>query len=244
MTPRETDQLLDMASASSLFAHQEPSLKICGITSSSEAQRLVDLKVPALGLNFWPKSKRYWSPELALTFSPSLAGVIERVGVFVNNAPELAPQLFDQDVIDIVQLHGDEDDSVLVEFLSKGIPTIRALSLPSPEETSSVITHYRQLASEAKTPLALLLDAHAPGLYGGTGETIDWKHAKEFITLATPLPILLAGGITPNNAARALTETEPAGLDIASGAEISPGKKDFVKVEALLQTISENSSVS
>ena len=233
---------MSIANPSSFFEPSETSLKICGITSGSEAQRLVELRVSTLGLNFWPKSKRYCSPEQALTFSPALAGAIERVGVFVNNAAALAPQLLEQNVIDIVQLHGDEGDDELIQFLDQGVPTIRALSLPSPEETTHTIAHYQQIAATKKAPLALLLDAHAPGIYGGTGETIDWIRAEEFIRLAAPLPVLLAGGITPSNAERALTSTHPAGLDIASGAELSPGKKDFAKVEALLQTITKVSS--
>lgn len=216
------------------LAPDRPSLKICGITSAEEAQHLASLGVPALGINFWPQSRRHCPPATGLTFLPELSGKIVRVGVFVNNARDLAFDLFAQGALDLVQLHGDEDDKELTAFLAAGLPVIRSLSLPAPEEIPSRLAHFRALALGQPAPLALLLDAHAPHVYGGTGETIDWERAGEFIRLAAPLPVLLAGGIGPANAAQALAATHPAGLDVASGAEHSPGKKDFQKVAALL----------
>ncbi|GHC50051.1 phosphoribosylanthranilate isomerase [Roseibacillus persicicus] len=211
-----------------------PSLKICGVTSPTDAQGLIDKKVPAIGINFWPKSKRYCSPDEALEFLPALRGQIARVGVFVNNARQLAPDLLAAKAIDLVQLHGDEDDEELIGLLAQDVPVIRALSLQSSDHLPSVVGHYENLLASHPGTLALLLDAHAPGVYGGTGETIDWEQAGEFIRLASPLPVLLAGGIVPENAAKALRLTRPAGLDVASGAESSPGVKDFEKVSQLL----------
>ena len=218
----------------SFLSPSHPSLKICGVTLAPDAEALVALNVPALGVNFWPKSKRYCSPEKALQFLPALAGQIVRVGVFVNNAREISPILLEKEAIDIVQLHGDEDDEQLLEFLQRNIPVIRSLALKPNEDLHQVIEHYKKLQEKYPNTLTLLLDTHAPGVYGGTGETIDWKQAAEFIQLASPSPVLLAGGITPNNSKEAIQTTQPCGLDIASGAESSPGIKDLAKVTSLL----------
>ena len=220
----------------SFLSPAEPSLKICGVTIASEAEQLAQLKVPALGINFWPQSKRYCPAETALTFLPALAGKIVRVGVFVNNAREVAPDLLAQNALDIVQLHGDEDDEELAEFLTKGVPVIRSLALKADDELEAVIAHYQTLSQKSGGPLALLLDAHAPGVYGGTGQTIDWTQAGSFIELS-PFPVLLAGGIVPDNAREAIALANPAAIDIASGAESSPGIKDFAKVSALQAAI-------
>ncbi|MGJ8724868.1 MAG: phosphoribosylanthranilate isomerase [Roseibacillus sp.] len=216
----------------SFLSSADPSLKICGVTNPSDAEKLAQLKVSALGINFWPQSKRYCPAEDALTFLPGLAGKIVRVGVFVNNARQVAPELVFKGALDAIQLHGDEDDEELAEFLTSGVPVIRSLALKPDDNLAAVIGHYQALSQKSGGTLALLLDAHAPGVYGGTGETIDWNQAAEFIQLS-PLPVLLAGGIIPENAAEAATIAKPAALDIASGAESAPGIKDFVKVAAL-----------
>jgi phosphoribosylanthranilate isomerase len=221
---------------STFFSPTRPSLKICGVTTSHDANELAALRVPALGVNFFPKSKRFCSPEKALEFLPAFQNQILRVGVFVNNARELAPDLLEKKVIDGVQLHGDETTKELCHFLSSGIPVIRSLSLPDPSEQEAVIESYQNLPTRTADQFALLLDAHAPGVYGGTGRTIDWERAASFIAQADPLPVILAGGIVPENAHKAIARTRPAGIDIASGAESAPGIKDFAKVQSLLAT--------
>lgn len=222
---------------SQFFSPTTASLKICGVTNFAEARQLATLGVPALGLNFWPQSKRYCPPEAVRELSPAIAGAILRVGVFVNQELSEIEAFFREGLIEVAQLHGDEGDDTLRALLAAGIPSVRSLTLPPVEELARCLSHYEEVAAEGSAPLALLLDAHAPGLYGGTGETIDWERASDFIARAAPLPVLLAGGITPDNAARALTTTQPAGLDIASGAELSPGRKDFAKVASLQSVV-------
>ena len=220
-----------MSSVCEFLSPDYPSLKVCGVTCTEDAEELVEHQVPAVGINFWPPSKRYCEPEVALQFLPSLAGKITRVGVFVNNAREVAPLLLEKKALDVIQLHGDEDEAELHYFLESGIPVIRSLALKSTDDLATIIEKYRDLAQLGT--LALLLDTHAPGQYGGTGQTIDWQQAAQFIAKARPLPVLLAGGIVPANAAEALRTTRPTALDVASGAEHSPGKKAFQKVAAL-----------
>lgn len=203
------------------------SLKICGVTTRSDALELARLGVPALGVNFWEPSKRHCPPETARTFLPEIAGKILRVGVFVNNSRPLAAELFEEGLIDVVQLHGDESVEDLAFFLGEKIPVIRAL----PAGGDLV----EKLGSSL--PDALLLDTPAGKDYGGTGRTFDWGQALAAKQQFPDLPLILAGGLTPENAAEALRAVRPTGLDIASGAEISPGRKDFQKVGRLLEIV-------
>ncbi|RYD38624.1 MAG: phosphoribosylanthranilate isomerase [Verrucomicrobiaceae bacterium] len=203
------------------------SLKICGVTTRGDAQRLVDLGVEALGANFWPQSKRHLSPTDA-SFLKDLAGNILRVGVFVNEPAELPIRLFNEGLIDVVQLHGDEKPADAAPYVAAGIPFIKAIGVKTLSDLS--------LAAEFGAA-AILLDAHAPGVYGGTGEAFDWNVANDFKKQHPALPIILAGGIIPGNAALAADTVAPAALDVASGAELSPGVKDFAKVSQLLSAL-------
>jgi len=207
----------------------QTSLKICGVTREDDAQRLVKLGVHALGINFWPQSKRYLSPDDARPMLASLAGKIVRVGVFVNAAPELPRQLIEDGLIDLAQFHGDESPGYCAAFADAKLPFIKAVGVDS----SSSLDHILDYRASA-----ILLDTPAPGVYGGTGETFDWTHARDFILSHPDLPVLLAGGITPSNASEAIEMVHPAALDIASGAEVSPGVKDFDKVQELVRACS------
>jgi phosphoribosylanthranilate isomerase len=203
------------------------SLKICGVTTRADAERLVGMGVDALGVNFWPKSKRYLPPDEA-AWLLDLAGKILRVGVFVNEPPGLPLRLIRDGLIDVVQLHGDETPADAAAFSDAGIPFIKAIGVKTRADLSRA-TEYGAAA--------VLLDAHAPGVYGGTGEVFDWQVAADFRVENPELPLLLAGGIVPENAALAASTVGPAALDIASGAESSPGVKDFQKVAAFLAAL-------
>ncbi|MEO8614456.1 MAG: phosphoribosylanthranilate isomerase [Luteolibacter sp.] len=203
------------------------SLKICGVTTCDDADQLVRLGVNALGANFWPKSKRYLAPEEA-AWLHDLAGRILRVGVFVNEGNELPLRLYKEGLIDVIQLHGDETPDDAAPFRNAGIPFIKAIGV----KTRVDLERAGEFGASA-----ILLDAHAPGVYGGTGEVFDWNVAKEFCHQHAGLPIILAGGIIPENASLAAESVRPAALDIASGAEISPGVKDFKKVAALIAAL-------
>lgn len=200
------------------------SLKICGVKLEADAERLAALGVDAVGFNFWPQSKRYLDPCDGV-WMKGLAGRILRVGVFVNEASDLPFRLFGDGMIDVVQLHGDEDAAAVRRFSEAGIPVIKAVGVKAAGDIA---------AAGAFPADAILLDAHAPQVFGGTGETFDWRLALDFKKRFPETPVVLAGGITPQNAASAVAEVAPAALDVASGAEISPGVKDFGKVEALL----------
>jgi phosphoribosylanthranilate isomerase len=203
----------------------QTSLKICGVTRADDAEQLIDLGVHALGVNFWPSSKRYITPDDATPILQSSQGKLVRVGVFVNADPDLPRRLIEEGLIDLAQFHGDESPDYCAPFAEASLPFIKAIGVSNAESLEN-ITDY--------AATAILLDTPAPGVYGGTGEKFDWTHAREFIDTHPDVPVLLAGGITPDNAAEAIHQVHPAALDIASGAELTPGVKDFDKVKALL----------
>jgi phosphoribosylanthranilate isomerase len=203
------------------------SLKICGVTTAEDANRLIALGVEALGVNFWPHSKRYLAPDDAIWLK-KLEGKILRVGVFVNEPPELPLRFVREGYLDVVQLHGDEAPEDAAAFREDEIPFIKAIGVRALSDLDRAIEY---------GAAAVLLDAHAPGIYGGTGEVFDWEVASDFRRRHPRLPVILAGGIVPENARLAAMSVLPAALDIASGAEISPGIKDFEKVTAFLTAL-------
>ena len=203
------------------------SLKICGVTLKDDAERLVGLAVDALGVNFWPRSKRYLDPQHA-DWLRGLSGRILRVGVFVNEDAALPLRLMREGLLDVVQLHGDETPEDALPYQEAGVPFFKAIGVG----TASDLGRAADFGASA-----VLLDAHAPGVYGGTGETFDWNSAIEFKARHPAIPVILAGGVVPGNAALAAATVRPAAVDVASGAEVSPGIKDFAKVSALLAAL-------
>lgn len=216
-----------MSRLESFLDHQSVSLKVCGVMNAADAERLVELGVDAIGVNFWPGSPRHVSSTEA-GWLTALEGRILRVGVFVNASAALQISLVREGLLDLVQLHGDETPADAAALREAAIPFIKAIG---------VKTHADLERVEEFRAAAVLLDAHAPGVYGGTGETFDWNTALDFKLKHPQLPLILAGGIKPENAARAAEMLHPSALDVASGAESSPGVKDFDKVRGLLQAL-------
>jgi phosphoribosylanthranilate isomerase len=216
-----------MSSLESFLDPSSVSLKICGVTTRDDAESLARMGVDALGVNFWPRSKRYLA-EADAEWLRELDGRILRVGVFVNEVPELPLRLVRDGLLDVVQLHGDETPEDAAAFRDAGVPFIKAIGV----KTRADLARATEYGASA-----ILLDAHAPGIYGGTGETFDWEVASAFRRDHPELPVILAGGIVPENAALAAMSVVPAALDIASGAEVSPGVKNFAKVTAFLTAL-------
>lgn len=222
----QCDHLLE-----SFLSPHHCSLKICGVTKAPDARALVEAGVSAMGVNFWPLSKRFIDPDEAAPWLLEVRCSILRVGVFVNAGVDFIAELHTKGWIDVAQLHGDEPPAEMESLLDRGIPCIKALGIRDAGDLDSVRDYDRANA--------LLLDTAAPGVYGGTGAAFDWSLAIEAKKRMPAKPILLAGGITPENAADAVATVHPAAIDIASGAEISPGVKDFVKVRRLQQILSK-----
>jgi phosphoribosylanthranilate isomerase len=207
-------------------------VKICGITTRQDALAAVDAGADMLGFNFYPQSKRYILPEKCVRIVSYLAQYTTRVqlvGVFVNATRAEIEAIADDCHLDLVQLSGDEPSEFLHTLGPQALKGIRPTSL---EEAQADASRFVRSASPA-----LLVDAYRPGEYGGTGHTGNWELAR---MLATQYPILLAGGLKPDNVAAAVAQVHPWGVDVASGVESSPGKKDAAKMAAFVRAARES----
>ena len=205
-------------------------IKICGVTLPDDAAAVASAGVDFIGLNFWPKSKRYLNPERA----PMLAGVMRAmghaklVGVFVDPDPDEVLAVAARIDLDIIQLHGDEDpDAVkrIADVVAR--PVWKAITVRSARD----LEHLDVWPVEA-----LLLDAPTPGR-GGAGVSFDHALAREARTRFPQLKIMLAGGLVPENVGAAITQVQPWAVDVASGVETAPGVKDRTKLAAFIAAV-------
>lgn len=213
----------------SFFAPGPVKAKICGLTRGDEAARIAAMGAGALGINFWPGSKRHIAPEAAAPWLRELAGAVTRVGVFVNATDGEMLALLEDGLIDAAQLHGDEAPDQVGRLISRGQVAYKALG----------VRDRPGLAAAAAFPgPVLLLDAWAPAAYGGTGETMDWALGREAVARWPDRRIILAGGLTPDNVSEAIRQVGPFAVDVASGVESgTPGRKDLEKVRAFLEAV-------
>jgi len=197
-------------------------VKICGITRPQDAERAVVLGATAIGFIFWPSSPRRVGLEAARSIGRLVPGSVLKVGVFVDApAAELARTVGEAG-LDAVQLHGSESPD-LVRGLEARV--IKAVALGSPDAEAQIAQW---------TGTTLLLDAHDPVHHGGTGRVVDWDRAAR---LARLHEVILAGGLNPENVAEAVRRVRPAGIDVSSGVEQTPGVKDLVKLAALFDAL-------
>jgi phosphoribosylanthranilate isomerase len=200
-------------------------VKICGITTWKDALLAVDLGASALGFNFYPDSPRAISPAKAWEIIRRLPPFLETVGVFVNWPPFVVESLARALHLSAVQLHGDESPAEVAEMATM-YRVIKAVQVRKGFRPSS-LTKYIGVD-------AFLLDGFAKGLHGGTGKTLDWKLAHEARHYGR---IILAGGLQPENVAEAIRVAEPYAVDIASGVESRPGRKDPSRMRALFAAV-------
>ncbi len=197
-------------------------VKICGITNYEDAMAAVDMGADLLGFNFYPKSPRCITAGKATKIINKLPGFIDIAGVFVNASFEQIQEVINQCQLNWVQLHGDEDPQFCQQFDSLNIKTMKALRVKDRKDIEKADSFFTD---------AILLDAYHPEKYGGTGESFNWSiigniHRRTF----------LAGGINPDNAAKAI---QPGiyGIDVCSGIESEPGKKDKKLMKKLFDNI-------
>jgi len=207
-------------------------IKICGIKTVDDALAAIDLGADLIGFNFYPKSPRYVEVGVCRGIMSKVRtiGRVTCVGVFVNASADVIHATMDTCGLGLAQLHGDETVEFMESLQEKSFKAIR-LSTDS-ETDSRTIMDFAEFRKGAVP--ALLVDAAVKGLYGGSGVTADWDGAAE---LAKKYPLLLAGGLTPENVTEAVRRVKPWGVDVASGVESAPGKKDSSKMKAFVQAV-------
>ena len=195
-------------------------VKICGVTSREDALQAVEAGADALGFVFHEKSPRHLSREQAASIINALPPFIQAVGLFVNAEVEYVNATADFCRLDLVQLHGDEAPDYCEMIRRRVIKAFRVRDITSLDP----IKNYRVAG--------ILLDAFSPKAYGGTGRTFNWEVAMKAEKYG---PVILAGGLTPDNVSMAIEKVSPYGVDVSSGVEIAPGRKDPEKVSDFIR---------
>jgi phosphoribosylanthranilate isomerase len=192
-------------------------VKICGITSPEDAVAAVEAGADAIGLVFYAASRRAVSPDEAAKIAAAISPLVMTVGLFVNAPTEAVLSTLERVPLNLLQFHGDESPEYCREFHR---PYLKALPVTDSEELRRSMDSY----PEAR---GFLLDTAAAGQFGGTGKTFDWA----LVPSDSPRPLVLAGGLGPDNVAAAISAVGPAAVDVSSGVESAPGIKDPLKMQ-------------
>lgn len=198
-------------------------VKICGIRETEHALCAAEAGADAIGLNFHAPSPRAVTVADAARICAALPPFVTTVGVFVNASPERVREVLASVPLDLLQFHGDETPAGCE---SHGRPWMRAVRVGQD-------TDLLKYAAEFKGAQALLLDAEVAGEFGGTGRSFDWSRVPR----PFPLPIVLSGGLTPDNVGEAMAKVRPWAVDVSSGVEVSRGVKDCARIEAFLRSV-------
>ena len=203
-------------------------VKICGITRIEDAICAVQSGADAIGLVFYAESPRNISLQVAQEIVDALPPFISVVGLFVNASENKIQTVLAQLRLDVLQFHGDETAGECAQF---NLPYLKAIRV-KPD------TNLLQYCDEFNSAQALLLDAHSDAAYGGTGQTFDWR----LIPQNLPTPIILAGGLNPENVGAAIRQVQPYAVDVSGGVELSKGIKDAAKIAAFMRQVNEAQS--
>jgi len=195
-------------------------VKICGITSVADAQLAVKAGADAIGLVFYAPSPRAVSISQAREIAASVGPFVTLVGLFVDADKAFVREVLANVALHVLQFHGDESPEFCEQFER---PYMKAIRMRPELDVAQAIEHYASAA-------AILLDAYRPGVPGGTGETFDWQR----VPVQAARPLILAGGLTPENIALAVQSTQVYGVDVSGGVESAPGKKDAHKIEQFI----------
>jgi phosphoribosylanthranilate isomerase len=199
-------------------------IKFCGITRAEDAHEAARLGAWAIGLNHWDPGRRRVDPAVAAEIGAEMRRRLEVVGVFVNAPLDEIARAVEDESLTMVQLHGDEGLSFCREVRRRtGCPVIKALRVSGRADVQ---------AAEAFRTDYHLLDAHRPSSPGGTGESFDWGLLRG---RRSKVPLILAGGLRPDNVAAAIAEVRPFAVDVASGVESAPGIKDHALMAAFAE---------
>jgi phosphoribosylanthranilate isomerase len=194
-------------------------VKICGVKNEADAIAAIEAGADALGFNLYPESKRYIEWKTEMKWIRELPAEIARIAVIVNLASDEARLLLKMDLFDGLQLHGEESREFCESLVTSRKPVIKAIRLTSVELLERV---------RGYPVFAFLIDSYREGVLGGTGERFDWTLLRDIIL---EKPLIVAGGLTPENVADAVREMHPYAVDVASGVENKKGFKDRKKME-------------
>lgn len=197
-------------------------IKICGLKDIPTALHAAREGADAIGLNFHPGSARYVAPEQAAAIAAAMPPFVAIVGLFVDAPGDTVRSVLNRVRLDVLQFHGEEPADFCAAF---GRPYLRAVRMAEGVD----LVECAKTFSSAK---ALLLDAYVPGEAGGTGQVFDWGRIPRNL----PLPVVLSGGLTAENVARAIREVQPWAVDVSSGVESAKGVKDPAKIAAFIRS--------
>lgn len=198
-------------------------MKICGITRKADLASAVDAGADAVGVVFYPKSSRCLNADAAAELVSALPAFVTPVGLFLDAEPEFVHEMLRRVRLDVLQFHGVESAEYCRSF---GRPYMKAIGAGEGDDV-------RSLAETYQDACALLLDSHAHGQAGGTGRTFDWQK----IPTDLGRPVVLAGGLSPDNVAEAVCRVHPYAVDVSSGVETAPGIKDAGLIEAFMSEV-------
>jgi phosphoribosylanthranilate isomerase len=208
-------------------------VKVCGVTTTDDLIEAANLGVDAVGLNFHPASPRAVSADTALALLRELPPFVAAVGVFVQKSVQEAAGLVSRLTrIHTLQIHGGARELVAA-FPYCYIP---AFTVRDAADLTSIQHYLDACRAIGRSPSAILVDGHVPGLHGGTGQKAPWHLLSRF---QPDVPLLLAGGLTPENVAEAVRAVRPWGVDVASGVESSPGRKDAARMRQFIEAARE-----
>jgi len=206
-------------------------VKICGLTTTEEAAQIGALQPDAVGLNFYARSPRGLTGEKAAEIAAAVPPGVLKVGVFVDQTPAEIDILAEKCGLDLVQLHGDYTPEIVQQLNSERFIWVHRLGA---EGLAPLQVACQQFAELGRTPEACLIDARVPGLYGGSGHTVDWPALADSYDVTSLPPLLLAGGLHAENVAEAIRVVKPWGVDVASGVE-TDGRKNLAKCQSFMQ---------
>ena len=203
-----------------------PKIKFCGVTTLDDARLAAEAGAWAIGLIFWDGSPRHCNPAVAPEIAAALKRRVEVVGVFVNPTLDELARTADAVGLTIVQLHGEEGPSFCAEASRRtGCKVIKAARVRSQADIQALVPFHTDYH---------LLDSHVSGRRGGSGETFEWELARAH---RGTVPVILSGGLTADNVGEAIATVQPFAVDVASGVEAAPGRKDPVKLRAFAEAV-------
>ena len=200
-------------------------IKICGITNAADALAAIDCGADALGFNFVSHSKRYLDINSAAYWMATLPSSAFRVAILANPSFEEAIGMAELPFIDALQLHGNESPALCQRLAECGIQFAKAIPVSNEASLQNAASFHTS---------TIVLDSTSEGQFGGSGRAFPWELARQFAQAKPALKIVLAGGLTPENVGSAIAEARPFGVDVTTGVESSPGRKDHARMRAFI----------